>query len=110
MLVGSDVAGWLGEVHPHVLDAFDCEAPVVAFELSLAVLVRSARSERPFVDVPRFPAVELDVALVVPEDVTSERVSRQSSPQAASCSNLRGCSTCTVARACRRVASRWPSR
>jgi phenylalanyl-tRNA synthetase beta chain len=76
VLVGSDVAGWLGEVHPRVLDAYDCEAPVTAFELSMPVLVRAASVQRPFVDVPRFPAVELDIALLVPEDVTAERVSQ----------------------------------
>ena len=74
MLIGSDSAGWLGEVHPRVLEAYDCEGPVTVFELSLPVLLRAASAERPFVDVPRFPAVELDIALLVPEDVTAERV------------------------------------
>ncbi len=76
VLIGSDAAGWLGEVHPRVLDAYDCEGSVTAFELSLAVLLRSASAHRPFVDVPRFPAVELDVALLVPEEVTAERVTQ----------------------------------
>jgi phenylalanyl-tRNA synthetase beta chain len=76
VLIGSDVAGWLGEVHPRVLDAYDCEGPVTAFELSLPQLLRSASAHRPFTDVPRFPAVELDIALVVPEDVTGERVTQ----------------------------------
>ena len=51
------------------------KAPVTAFELDLA----AARARAPLTssrisDVPRFPGVELDVALVVPEDVTAERV------------------------------------
>jgi len=74
VLVGGEVVGWLGEVHPLVLDAFDAEAPVTAFELSLAPLMRAAVDTKPFTDVPRFPAVELDVAMVVAEDVTAERV------------------------------------
>ena len=36
--------------------------------------MREAATRSPISDVPRFPAVELDVALVVPEDVTAERV------------------------------------
>jgi phenylalanyl-tRNA synthetase beta chain len=76
VLVGSEVAGWLGEVHPRVLDAYDCMGPVVAFELVSAVLVRAASLQRPFVDVPRYPAVELDIALLVPEEVTAERVTQ----------------------------------
>jgi len=74
VLVGGEVVGWLGEVHPLVLDTFEAQAPVTAFELELAPLIRAARDAKAFVDVPRHPAVELDVALVVAEDVTAERI------------------------------------
>ncbi len=74
VLVGGEVVGWLGEVHPLVLDAYEAEAPVTAFELALAPLVRGAKDVKPYADVPRFPGVELDVALVVAEDVSAERV------------------------------------
>jgi len=74
VLVGGEVIGWLGEVHPLVLDTFEAEAPVTAFELELAPLIRAARDAKAFTDVPRHPAVQLDLALVVAEDVTAERV------------------------------------
>jgi len=74
VLIGGEVVGWLGEVHPLVLDTFEAEAPVTAFEIELAPLVRSAKDAKAFTDVPRVPAVELDLALVVAEDVTAERV------------------------------------
>lgn len=74
VLLGGDVVGWLGEVHPHVLDRFEADAPVVAFELDVARLVRASREVRPLVEVPRFPAVELDLAIVVDEDVSAERL------------------------------------
>ncbi len=74
VLVGGEVIGWLGEVHPLVLETFEAEPPVTAFELELAPLVRAARDAKAFTDVPRHPAVELDLALVVAEDVSAERV------------------------------------
>jgi phenylalanyl-tRNA synthetase beta chain len=74
VLVGSDVAGWLGEVHPKVLEAYECDGPVTAFELQMKPLLSAAREAGDFVDMPRFPAVKMDVALVVPDDVTAERV------------------------------------
>ncbi len=74
VLLGGDVVGWLGEVHPRVLGAFDADPSVVAFELAVDALVRAATPVRPYVDVPRYPAVEFDVALVVEEAVTVERV------------------------------------
>ena len=74
VLVGGEVVGWLGEVHPLVLDGFDAEGPVTAFEVALPPVVRGAADAKPFTGVPRFPAVELDVAIVVPEEVTAERI------------------------------------
>jgi phenylalanyl-tRNA synthetase beta chain len=74
VLLGGQVAGWIGEVHPAVLEAFEAGGPVTAFELDLAALVREAADAKPYADVPRYPGVELDVALVVADDVTAERV------------------------------------
>lgn len=74
ILVGGEIVGWLGEVHPKVLERFEADAPVVAFELDVARLTRAASSARTLVEPPRFPAVELDVAIVVDEDVSAERI------------------------------------
>ncbi|MEY8461511.1 phenylalanine--tRNA ligase subunit beta [Eggerthellaceae bacterium 24-137] len=74
MLSNGAVIGWVGEVHPLVCDAFDAAAPVVALELDVAALVRAARPARDYVDVPTFPAVAVDQAFVVGEDVTHEKM------------------------------------
>ena len=68
------VAGWLGEVHPSVAASFEADAPVVAFELSVDELLAAARPVRTYSEVPRHPAVTFDVALVVDDSVTAERV------------------------------------
>jgi phenylalanyl-tRNA synthetase beta chain len=73
VLVGGDVVGWLGEVHPSVLDAYECSGPVAVFELQLKPLLKATRDVRPFVELPRYPGVKVDVALVVDESVTAER-------------------------------------
>jgi phenylalanyl-tRNA synthetase beta chain len=74
VLLGGTVVGWLGEVHPLVAADFEATAPVTAFEIELAPLVRAAKDTKPFSDVARFPAIENDLALVIAEDVTAERV------------------------------------
>jgi phenylalanyl-tRNA synthetase beta chain len=73
VLIGGDVVGWAGEVHPTLLAAHECAGTVAAFELQLKPLVKAARDVRPFTDLPRFPAVKIDLALVVDEGVTVER-------------------------------------
>ncbi len=74
LLSGGIELGWLGEIHPEVLEAFDVAGPVVAFELDLASLIKASEPARPYVDVPQFPAVAMDVAFVVDEAVTNERL------------------------------------
>ena len=74
VLAGGTQLGWLGEIHPEACAAYDIDVPVVAFELDMDALLRSARPARPYVDVPQYPAVNMDVAFVVDEDVTGERL------------------------------------
>ncbi len=76
VLSAGSVIGWVGEVHPLVVAAFDAEAPVVAFELDLKMLEKAYRSARDYVDVPTFPAVEVDQAFVVDEAVTHEKMTQ----------------------------------
>ncbi|MGV8083081.1 MAG: phenylalanine--tRNA ligase subunit beta [Coriobacteriia bacterium] len=76
VLVGREVAGWLGEVHPLVLGEFDADGPVTAFQIEVAPLIRAAVDIKPFTEVPRFPGVELDLAIVVAENVTVQQVER----------------------------------
>ena len=74
VLSGGTVLGWVGELHPLAVAAFEAAAPVVAFELDMEALGNSARPSRDYVDVPEFPPVDVDVAFVVPEDVSNERL------------------------------------
>lgn len=66
--------GFAGEVHPRTAAAFDLPAGVFAFELRLSPLFARARLVAPYRGVPRFPAVLRDLAVVVAEAVTAERV------------------------------------
>jgi phenylalanyl-tRNA synthetase beta chain len=75
VIVGGDVVGWLGEVAPAVLGAYETAGPVTLFEISVQALIKAAMHERvSFSEIPRFPAVSLDIALVVAEDVAAERI------------------------------------
>ena len=74
VLAGGSALGWVGEIHPLAANAYEAEAPVVAFELDLEALYKASRPARDYVDVPEFPPVSIDVAFVVNEDVTNERM------------------------------------
>lgn len=72
VLSGGSVLGWVGELHPLAVDAYEAEAPVVAFELDMNALGKAARPARDYIDVPEFPPVDVDLAFVVDESVTNE--------------------------------------
>ena len=74
VVAGGAVLGWVAELHPSSLAAFEVEAPVAAFELDLEQLVRLSKNELPYRDVPTLPGVEMDLALIVDEAVTCERL------------------------------------
>lgn len=69
---GGTQLGWVGEIHPLAAAAYEAQAPVVAFELDLEALGKSARPARDYVDVPTLPATTTDVAFIVDESVTNE--------------------------------------
>lgn len=74
VLSGGTELGWVGELHPLAVDAYQAVAPVVAFELDMEALLKASRPARDYTDVPTFPAVSMDVAFVVDEGVTHERL------------------------------------
>jgi phenylalanyl-tRNA synthetase beta chain len=66
--------GVIGELHPNVCDAFDVPEGSVVFELALAPLL-AAMPGRPTVsELPRYPAVFIDLAVVVDESVPAAQV------------------------------------
>jgi phenylalanyl-tRNA synthetase beta chain len=67
-------AGWLGEVHPLVLQAYDLRTPTVAAELDVEVLLETAVGMATFRDLLAYPAVEQDLAVVVDAGVQAAQV------------------------------------
>lgn len=74
LLAGGDAVGVLGEVHPESASAFGLDQPVVLFELDVAALLPHLPGARQPVPPSRFPAVEQDLAVVLPADVPAEAV------------------------------------
>jgi len=74
VLSGGAVLGWVGEVHPQVCASFDVRPSVAAFELEESALIKAAQMMRAFTDVPVYPAVDMDLALVVEKSLPAKRV------------------------------------
>jgi phenylalanyl-tRNA synthetase beta chain len=68
--IGGERIGWMGEVHPEVAEAYDLRGRAYVAEVALASLLTHARPPE-FRPLPRYPAVDRDLAVVVREEVTA---------------------------------------
>lgn len=67
--VGIDTIATIGEVHPEVLINYDIEKRVYLAEVNVTKLVKYSKANKKYVEVPKFPAVERDVAVIIDEKV-----------------------------------------
>ncbi len=66
LIAGEARVGWVGELHPQVLRAFDVKGPVAAWGLDLQALIDAAPTERPlFEPIAQVPGSTRDLAVVV---------------------------------------------
>jgi len=72
VLIDGEPAGWLGELHPRLLAAFELPRAAVVFELDLAPLERRLQPvARP---ISKLPVVRRDLAVVVDETISAQAV------------------------------------
>jgi phenylalanyl-tRNA synthetase beta chain len=71
VMVGGREAGYMGQVHPDVMKEYNLPLDAFVFELKLEDLIEVEAEGIKFRQLPRFPAIERDIAAIVPEDVTS---------------------------------------
>ena len=67
--IGIDVVATLGEVHPEVLQNYSIEKRAYIAELNITKLAKYSRENKKYVEIPKYPAVERDIAVIVDENV-----------------------------------------
>lgn len=72
--VDGERAGFIGEVHPHVLQTYGIDRPAVAFEVFQDALAGSSAGTVMFEDLITYPASFQDIAVVVGEDAAAAEV------------------------------------
>src|SRR5690606_21831219 len=82
VLLGDIPAGYFGEIHPDDAAAFGMKGRIYGAELDLEILTAPAssaqgstsESEMRYRPIPRFPSIQRDLALLVPEGVAAGAV------------------------------------
>ncbi|MEZ5740391.1 MAG: phenylalanine--tRNA ligase subunit beta [Burkholderiaceae bacterium] len=72
MLLGGQMLGWIGELHPAHQRSLDLPGPVMLAEVDLAPLLQSDIPV--FMPVSRFPPSIRDIALVVDQSIPAARI------------------------------------
>jgi phenylalanyl-tRNA synthetase beta chain len=74
VFAGRERVGSVGEIHPAVLDRFGIDKPVFCFELDFEKLVQISRQKVSITAPSRFPDSSRDIAMLVPNTLTSEKI------------------------------------
>jgi phenylalanyl-tRNA synthetase beta chain len=75
VIAGGRDIGWVGELHPLVVDEWDVPGPVAGFEIDMDEVAGLASGpERVYRDVTSFPSVLQDIAVVVAEETPAAAV------------------------------------
>ena len=61
--------GYLGEVHPEVLDNYDIGTKAYLAVLDMPEIVKFATFDRKYEGIAKYPAVSRDISMVVPKDI-----------------------------------------
>lgn len=67
--VGNDVFATFGEIHPIVSENYGISKRVYVAEIDMEKVAKYSRKNKKYVPIPKFPAVERDIALVVDESI-----------------------------------------
>lgn len=72
LIIREKPAGWIGELHPALLTAYDLRSAPLLFELDTDL---SFMSELPvYHGISRYPSVRRDLALIVPESILLDQI------------------------------------
>ncbi len=66
--------GYLGQVHPDVLKRYDLAKKVYLIELNLSILAELSQADISFEPLPKFPAVQRDLALVLSNKIEAQQI------------------------------------
>src|SRR5262249_38887987 len=67
-----------GQMHPKVAESYDLgQRTILAGELDLEALLAAVPSRYNYTPVPRYPAALRDIAIIVEEGVTAERIEKE---------------------------------
>ena len=74
LVLDNDNLGVMGELHPECVERNGLTGRVYAWEIDLEAILGLAKTDRTYVPLPKYPAVERDLAVVLKKDIPAATV------------------------------------
>lgn len=74
LVIGGKEVGILGEAHPSVVEGYNLPRRTYICELILEELLKSGNKDITFTELPKYPEISRDMALLVEEKVTAKEI------------------------------------
>ena len=74
IMINGQHAGWIGVLHPKLIDALDIHHDVMLFELNLAALI-NANAPR-YKTISKYPQIRRDLSFLVDEQITAMQIEK----------------------------------
>ena len=74
--LGNDIIATIGEIHPTVLHNYGIEKRAYLAEINVTKLVKYSRENKKYTEIPKFPASQRDLAIVVDEKIEVSQIER----------------------------------
>ncbi len=71
---GADVLGWMGVLHPQILDMLEMDNEIILFELSIDGLLK--KNQKFYRTISKYPQTRRDLSLIVEEQISAMDIER----------------------------------
>jgi len=72
--IGEFLVGYMGQVHPDVLERMDLKNNAYVLEINLDILANQVSSDISYKEISKFPAVTRDVAFLIPAEMETNNM------------------------------------
>ncbi|MFW6264636.1 MAG: phenylalanine--tRNA ligase subunit beta [Bacillota bacterium] len=74
ILISGKEAGIIGEIHPEIIEELDLKERSAVFQLDFKTVFQNSSLLRKYEDLPKYPAMERDLAVLVEKDINSAEI------------------------------------
>lgn len=76
IMIGKDAIATFGEVHPIVCKNYGVKTKVYYAKIDVDKLVKYSKEDKKYTPIPKYPAVERDIAVIVDEDIEVGKIEK----------------------------------